>query len=716
MKNLTSYILYAWLIIFSCVAIALEPSDVSFDGEVLTVPYLAFGDRIYELRFEPIDSATLGAKECPILCLRLLSAKDSELTSARDPAIFDGQTLSTPRVVLGNEVFTGTFQYLSHHTADIYFSVETAKVAQLFSQSDRKNWTADELEKNLSFCKENSYRWDTPFPFGDFNNDGFEDIFIPIACYQGPTPDNGGINNLSVKTGWYLLCSNNAGAYKNCTEELFGSEFIDTSRDGGRGGLPYHHNTEEPKDLNGDGYIDFALTLNRDDGIGRRSYDTSSNADFETLISDCFNGDTELVENVPRYKLGTCAYWSDQYVFLSNGDGTYTNAKIPWGATWTHSMRSIPNDIGGFDLISIGYDINRVARIIDNKVIDVTDMYSEYENFLWATQINPYVGGYFEFDGTGYWIANGVRPELVTNIAEYSEFDIETGWYGTVEGISVWEWIPGKGFKFSDYYMPPVENLFSYLNEAGSVTTGVYKRGIPQFGGGGSNFYNFMKQAVMDPEEGPVLIVQGENGSFISNYRRKISSDFVNVGRSANSFIEGAEFPVAVLEGFTINGGKIVEREKSVIEGDVIFNSPGMYFRDIDKDGFDDLLTITGMTVRGGAYLNKEGTLVRVDTTSVMPDLPKAPMTDKNTATLFWPLRNNGTIDLLYMDRGQVNVPNWWTDEEIFDAGNLGIIRSNYTIDSLPINTVLDQLNNFASCAKTASSNLAIGWFWNCAY
>jgi hypothetical protein len=264
--------------------------------------------------------------------------------------------------------------------------------------------------------------------------------------------------------------------------------------------------------------------------------------------------------------------------------------------------------------------------------------------------------------------------------------------------------------------MPPVENLFSYLNEAGSVTTGVYKRGIPQFGGGGSNFYNFMKQAVMDPEEGPVLIVQGENGSFISNYRRKISSDFVNVGRSANSFIEGAEFPVAVLEGFTINGGKIVEREKSVIEGDVIFNSPGMYFRDIDKDGFDDLLTITGMTVRGGAYLNKEGTLVRVDTTSVMPDLPKAPMTDKNTATLFWPLRNNGTIDLLYMDRGQVNVPNWWTDEEIFDAGNLGIIRSNYTIDSLPINTVLDQLNNFASCAKTASSNLAIGWFWNCAY
>ena len=31
---------------------------------------------------------------------------------------------------------------------------------------------------NLSFCKENSYRWDTPFPFGDFNQDGYPDIYV----------------------------------------------------------------------------------------------------------------------------------------------------------------------------------------------------------------------------------------------------------------------------------------------------------------------------------------------------------------------------------------------------------------------------------------------------------------------------------------------------------------------------------------------------------
>ena len=64
-----------------------------------------------------------------------------------------------------------------------------------------------------------------------------------------------------------------------------------------------------------------------------------------------------------------------------------------------------------------------------------------------------------------------------------------------------------------------------------------------------------------------------------------------------------------VVEGFYIQDGKISVREKSVIEGDILFNSPGMYFRDINNDNYDDLVTITGMKVNGGAYLNdKTGT------------------------------------------------------------------------------------------------------------
>ena len=717
MNHILTALYVVTLTLLSSALKAIEPNDAQYDGKVLRIPYLEFNDQKYQLSFIPTDASALNPQDCPVLCLKLKDATESEIVAIRDSATFDGTTLSVPRVLIGDEVYSGTFTYLSHLTDGVYFSVSEADIASFFSATDNQNWPADELEMNLTFCKENSYRWDTPFPFGDFNKDGYEDIFIPIACYQGATPDNGGENNLAIKTGWYLLCSNEVGSYDNCTKSLFGEEFIDTSRDGGKGGLPYHHNTEEPKDLNGDGYIDFALTLNRDDGTGRKIYNVNNETEFTDLINECFDGDRAYVETLDRFKVGNCAHWSEQYVFLSKPDGTYKNVKIPWDANWTHSMRSIPNELGGYDLLSIGYDFNKVARIQGTEVTDITEEYEGFENYAWATQINPYVGGYYEFDNKGYWIANGVRPELVPNIADYDDFDIDTGSYGTVEGISVWEWIPGRGFIFSDYYMPAVEDLFTYKNELGNATTGLYKRGIPQIGGGGSSFYNFMKQAILDPEEGPILVVQGENSGFLSNTRRQISSDFQIISNGSGfSFIEDAEYPVMVLEGFTVKDGKIAPREQSVIEGDLLFNSPGKYFRDINDDGYDDMVTITGMTVRGGAYLNKNGTLVKINTSAIMPALPKAPVTDDNTATLFWPLRNNGTIDLLYMDLGQYNVPDWWVQEEVFDAGNLGVIRTNYRIDSLPTHTVRDQLDRFEACARTVSTNPKIGWLWNCKY
>ena len=687
---------------------ALEPEDVTFDGAVLTVPYVSFNGTAYELKLVPTSDSLLTPEDCPILCVKLISATESALSSARNPATFDGSILSTPRVVLSSEVISGQFNYLNNYSSEVYFSVADASAAPNFSLSDRQNWTADELEARFSFCSESSYRWDTPFPFGDFNNDGFEDIFVPITCFQGALPDNGGANDVSIKSGWFLLCSNEVGSYRNCSKDLFGEEFIDTSKDGGKGGAPYHHNTEEPKDLNGDGYLDFALTLNRDDGVGREKFDPYSADGLQKIVDQCFEGDTEAADAYPRQGLGNCAYFSDQHVFLSKGDGTYTNIKVPWTPTWTHSLRSIPNEIGGYDLISIGYDVVKVARVSGNSITDITDTYQAFENFDKATQVDPYVGGYFEFNGIGYWVTPGVRPEFVSNIAEYADFNIDTGFYDTVIGITLWKWTPGQGFELSDYYVPPVTDYFHYADEFGNPATGLYQKGVPQFGKGQ---YHFWRQAILDPNEGPILVVQGETSGLLENYKQTIPSNFTVATSLSDAYAGNTLYPVTAVEGFVIVDGKIQLRAKSVVEGDILFNSSGMHFRDFNSDGYDDLVTITGMKVQGGAYLNdKQGILQRIDTVQILPDLPRSSV--GNIAHVFWPLRNNGVLDLIYMELGASSRPSYWNiaEDGIFRAGDVGIIRGNYDVSRLPLKSVDSAIAAFRECAKAPS------WSWNCGY
>lgn len=686
---------------------ALEPGDATYDGSVLTVPYVQVGDTSYEVKLVPTSDQKLSQEDCQILCLKLLSAEESSLANARNPATFDGTTLSTPRVVLENQVMSGQFTYLAKYAPDVYFSVVAASEAPVYSLLDRQNWTSDQLEARFSFCHESSYRWDTPFPFGDFNNDGYEDIFIPITCYQGEIPDNGGDNDVPIKSGWFLLCSDELGGYSNCSESLFGEEFIDTSKDGGKGGAPYHHNTEEPKDLNGDGYLDFLLTLNRDDGVGREKFDPYSSEGFQKIVNQCFEGNTSAAEAYPRDGLGNCAYFSNQYVFLSNGDGTYSNVKVPWTPTWTHSLRSLPNELGGYDIISIGYDIAKVARIEGNTVTDITATYTSFENYDDATQIVPYVGGYFEFDGVGYWITSGVKQQFINNIAQYADFDIDTGFYNTVAGITLWKWNPGQGFELSDYYIPSVADYFNYTDENGNQATGVYQKDIPQFGKGR---YHFFKQAVLDPSEGPILVVQGETSGLLENYRRTVPADFTVSASSSDAYEDNTLYPLTPVEGFNITDGKITVRVKSVVEGDVLFNSSGMHFRDFDSDGFGDLVTITGMQVKGGAYVNNgEGVLQKIDTNQILPQLPQ----DSSAyAYVFWPLRNNNTLDVIYMATGATYRKSYWNieDDDIFRAGDVGVIRSNYEISKLPVTTVEASVNNFRECAKAPT------WSWSCPY
>ena len=686
---------------------AIEAADVLFDGAVLSVPYVKVGDTAYKIELAPSNSPLLSIADCPILCLELVFAGPSSLDSPRNPATFVGSVLKTPRVVIGDDLLAGEFRYLAQYPENYFFSVSGAETAPLFSGTDIQNWTADELEAGFEFCQDSSYRWDTPFPFGDFNNDGIEDFFVPIVCYQGETPDFGGKDDVAVKSGWFFFCSSQNAEYENCSKRIFGEDFIDTSKDGGKGGSPYHHNTEEPKDLNGDGHIDFVLTINRDDGVGRQKFNALSSEGFQSAIDECFAGDIKQADIYPTDDVGLCAYFSDQYLFLSRDDGTYANVKVPWPAHWGHAVRSLPNEVGGYDVISIGYYKPYVARINGTTVSDVTSQYEEFENFDEITQVKPYVGGYFEFEGTDYWISNGVSPERVARISEYSNFDIDTGFFGKVIGISVWKWLPGQGFEFSDHYIPPVSDFFNYIDEYGFEKTGLYQKGVPLFGGGQ---YLFMKKALLNPSEGPILVATGESNGFIGEIRKAVPEGF-QLKPTSDQHVSDSVYASSVLEGFVIREGKITLRGQSVVEGDVMLNSPGLYFRDFDNDGFEDLVTITGMKVQGGAYINDGlGTLKRIDTSLILPSIPRTSV--GNNMHLFWPLRNDGTLDVLYMEVGSYNRPSFWNiaKDDIFRAGDVGLIRSNYPVAKFPLTTVDEVIEKFRECA------IAPSWSWTCPY
>lgn len=700
-------LLFLFLSCFYNVTTAVEAGDVLFDGSILTVPYVEVGSVAYEIRLAPSNSSLLKNSDCLVACLELVFAGPSSIEKPRNPPTFDGLVIHAPRVVVGENLFQGKFKYLSDYSEKYFFSVTEADLAPVFSETDRQSWTSDELEAQFGFCRESSNRWDTLFPFGDFNKDGFEDFFVPIVCYQGPTPDLGGDNDVPVKSGWFFFCSNADATYNNCSEKVFGEQFIDTSKYDGKGGSPYHHNTEEPRDLNGDGYLDFVLTINRDDGIGREKFDAYSKDGYQKAIDQCFSGNPASAEIYPTSDLGLCAYFSDQYVFLSEADGSYSNVRVPWSPHWAHAVRSLPNDVGGFDLISIGYYKAYAARVDGITVTDVTTEYESLKNFEEIAQVKPYVGGYFEFDGTGYWISNGVSSTRVSNISEYADFNIDTGFFGKVVGISLWKWIPGSGFEFADYYIPPVKDFFNYIDEFGFPKTGLYQRGVPLFGGGQ---YLFMKKALLNTDEGPILVATGESYGLLENIRRTIADDF-QVQSMSDQHAPDSLYPSSVLEGFVISEGKITARVQPVVEGDVMFNSPGIYFRDFENDGLDDMVTITGMKVQGGAYINDGlGTLKRIDTNSILPSIPRTSV--GNNMHLFWPLRNNGTLDILYMEIGNYYRPDFWiiNDDNIFRAGDVGLIRANYPVSRFPLTTVDSVIERFRDCA------LAPSWSWTCAY
>jgi hypothetical protein len=124
------------------------------------------------------------------------------------------------------------------------------------------------------------------------------------------------------------------------------------------------HVTEKPRDLNGDGYPEFWYAVNRDDS--RQGFDTEDPADQVLLESYCGP------ESENQQWNWDCTRKSVQTMLVSQSDGSYDIAVLPWEPINTQAVLILPNTINTFDVWAMNYGPHNVARYQDGAFIDVT--------------------------------------------------------------------------------------------------------------------------------------------------------------------------------------------------------------------------------------------------------------------------------------------------------------------------------------------------------
>ena len=544
-----------------------------------------------------------------------------------------------------------------------------------------QRWIGDSAEGTIEYCSEKSYRWSVPFIGFDINKDDTDDFMIAVSCYQGEA-NSEDKHNLKVRAAWKMYCSNEASHY-DCTQELFGSAAIETTavpsdiglgRDGG--GNPYVHVTEKPRDLNGDGYPEFWYAVNRDDS--RQGFDTEDPADQVLLESYCGP------ESENQQWNWDCTRKSVQTMLVSQSDGSYDIAVLPWEPINTQAVLILPNTINTFDVWAMNYGPHNVARYQDGTFIDVTSEFEQDPN--WDTVAyggGPYAKA-FELDGHFYVaradIPEGYRSEWATDV--------------TNSGFMLWKYQAGSGFTLSDIYTPDQSETFTYQIEQGDTIEQRYGAMVgttPVF----DPRWHFFDLEVLDDSGEPVLMVQSEAFTQLGNsYRSVPDPDIVySVGSrfAAQDSINTIWGGGSAIQGFFIRDGLLVERQLPVVKDDAIIDVAHKRFIDLNGDGFLDITAVSGAELPSIFINDGQGTLEKVFLGDLFPDLfgdaSFWQVDNWNThgwGALFYPFYAADKLDLLYWSKGfTFNIPPWIGENYVFSPGDIAIATNNSTANLL---------------------------------
>ena len=571
--------------------------------------------------------------------------------------------------------------------------------------SDSQRWIGEALEGSVEYCEKKSTRWDVPTLDFDINKDSIDDFLFVISCYQSDQIGNEK-HNIKVRAAWKMFCSDSDGHY-DCTQQLFNTHFIEVTAvdsdaplgsDGG--GNPYTHVAEIPRDLNNDGYPEFWYAMNRDDGRdGFSIYD-----DEDRVLLEEFCG-PQPQSGEERF-LWDCTRKSIQSMLVSNADGTYEIKQLPWGAQNVQAMLVLPNSINTFDVWAMIYGPHKVARYSNGNFIDVTTEYELDPNWS-AVSIGggPYARAFSHQES--YYIA---RADIPQEMRPEWALDIDNS------GFMLWEYSLENGFTVSDVYSPDQQNIFFYNLQNGETIErrfGTIIGSIPVF----DPRWHFFDLEIIDDSGEPVLMVQTESFSQLGDALTVIPSDettyqigdYYSPQNTGNTIWGGGN----TIQGFFIRDGKLVERSRPITEGGAFFDVALKRFKDLNSDGFLDMIGVSGWAERPSIFINDGyGTFIKKFLGDAYPDLLSDSEYWENSdfytgyGSLLYPFYGSNSLDMLYWTEGYVwRIPEFLGDDFIFSPGDIVLAKSTFDLTQLADFSLKEQ-------EKLQEVCLSNGWFF----
>jgi hypothetical protein len=374
-------------------------------------------------------------------------------------------------------------------------------------------------------------------------------------------------------------------------------------------------------------------------------------------------------------------------------------------------MYVLPNDKGSIDVISVNYGRGRAARLDGRVFTDVTEEYeSSVKNWAYVSLVDPYIKA-FSHEGQTYFVSPLVPYGYILDPAatEFTQEDNVPSSVNLRYGFTLWKWVPEVGFELSDVYQPAESEVFSYqFQEGEEVYTryGAVIQKIPTFT---PNWFGYEYIKLSEDDE-PVLVVvqESDGGITLGDYfgapvsAELIYKDSGSGGGQLFSALSEAEkertldFQFNPVQSFLIQNGKLVLRNQSFVEGDVLYNTPGLKFSDLNGDGHLDLTGLAGGADKGTTFINDAGTMRRLNLQYAFPTID---FSEPLEGDFGYTIRNLGIQnrpEFIYWSsgsNGKAQAPN-----------DFVILEASEPIDDLPFIDIEEMMEIFSLCGRYDSS------------